>query len=388
VKVRFPALKGRIGGRDYYATLMSLSEVPRLFKFNDWEQIDPQARAQRALNVSRIPDITKYILDNEDGYIFSSITASYKSDVTFVPSSVDDRIGDLEMDLEGMEFVINDGQHRAAAIAAALKDNPSLGHERISVLLFPTEDLERLQQMFSDLNRFAHKTPKSLDILYDQRDNLSKLTPHMAERVPVFTGMIDKERISIPLRSEKLTTLSALYDANSELLGPTVDKPDTPDFDEKLVRAAAYWNEVARVIPDWGSVRRGDMRAAGLRQEKINSHTIVLRALGALGRELLQQRGDDWRESLSALSQVDWRKSVGTGVNPMWDNVCIVAGSVVSNRQARKATQAVLKQIVGLSLGVQERQILMNLNRVSGVAAASDGASENNKQPAIAVAGT
>ena len=150
---------------------------------------------------------------------------------------------------------------------------------------------------------------------------------------------------------------------------------------------SAYWNEVARVIPDWGRVQRGDMRAAGLRQEKINSHTIVLRALGALGRELLQQRGDDWRDGLSALSNVDWRKSVGTGVNPMWDNVCIVAGSVVSNRQARKATQAVLKQIVGLSLGVQEKQILMNLNRVSGMAAASDGSSESNKQPAIAVAG-
>jgi DNA sulfur modification protein DndB len=363
MKVRFPALKGRIGHRDYYATLMSLSEVPRFFKFNDWDQIDPQARAQRALNVTRIPGITKYILDNEDGYIFSSITASYNRQVTFVPSASDDRVGDLEMDLEDMEFVINDGQHRAAAIAAALKDNPSLGHERISVLLFPTEDLGRLQQMFSDLNRFAHKTPKSLDILYDQRDNLSKLTLQMAERVPAFTGMIDKERVSIPLRSEKLTTLSALYDANSEMLGATVDQPETPEFEEKLARAAEYWNEVAKVVPDWERVRRGDIRAAALRQEKINTHSVVLRALGALGRDLLTQYPNDWRGRMSALREVDWRKSVGTGVNPVWDNVCIVAGSVVSNRQARKATQAVLKQALGLSLGIQEKQILVNLNR-------------------------
>lgn len=365
MKVRFPALKGRIGGRDYYATLMSLSEVPRFFKFNDWEQIDPQARAQRALNLTRIPDITKYILDNEDGYIFSSITASYTSDVNFIPSADDPRVGELAMDLEQMEFVINDGQHRAAAIAAALKDNPDLGQERISVLLFPSEDLGRLQQMFSDLNRFAHKTPKSLDILYDQRDNLSKLTLEMAERVSAFTGMIDKERVSIPLRSEKLTTLSALYDANTELLGPAVDKPGTPDFEEKLDCAVAYWTEVAMVIPDWDRVRRGDLRAAALRQEKINTHTVVLRALGAVGHDLLLQYPSEWQHRLSALSAVDWRKSVGSGVNPLWDNVCIVAGSVVSNRQARKATEAVLKQVLGLSLGVQERQIMTTMNRMS-----------------------
>ena len=54
-----------------------------------------------------------------------------------------------------MEFVINDGQHRCAAIAQALKDNPNLAKDRISVLLFPMENIDRMQQMFSDLNRFG-----------------------------------------------------------------------------------------------------------------------------------------------------------------------------------------------------------------------------------------
>jgi len=377
MKVQFPALKGTIGKRDYYATTMALSEVPRFFKFNDWEQADPALRAQRVLNVSRVPDIAKYILDNEDGYIFSSITASYNAPVNFVPSDPDKRVGILEMDLEDMEFIINDGQHRAAAIAAALKENPDLGKERISVLLFPMEDLGRLQQMFSDLNRFAHKTPKSLDILYDQRDNLSKLTLEMSERVPALKGMIDKEKLSIPLRSEKLTTLSALYDANAELLGSSVEKPGTPGFNEKVDRAVAYWTEVAKVVPDWERVKRGELRAPALRQEKINTHGVVLRALGAVGSELLENHPQDWRQRLQVLQDVDWRKSVGTRVNPMWDNVCIVAGSVVSNRQARKATQAVLKHRLGLQLGVQERQIIGNLERVGRASAQDDGHTQN-----------
>src|SRR5213594_2427870 len=134
MKVSFPVMRGNMGGRQYYSLLISLSEIPHLFKFNDWEECTPELRAQRVLNKSRVPDIAKYILDNEDGFIFSSITASYRSDVNFVESAPGSDIGVLEMELENVEFIINDGQHRCAAIAAALHENPQLGRDKISVL--------------------------------------------------------------------------------------------------------------------------------------------------------------------------------------------------------------------------------------------------------------
>lgn len=365
MKVSFPALKGTIGKRPYYATTMALSEIPRFFKFNDWEQAGPTLRAQRVLNSDRVPGITKYILDNEEGYLFSSITASFNCPVVYSPSPSDERIGTIEMDLESMGFIINDGQHRAAAIAAAIKENPEIGRERISVLLFETEDLNRLQQMFSDLNRFAHKTSRSMDILYDHRDNLSALTMDVSELVPAFRGMVDKERTSVPLRSPKLITLSALYDANRELLdGASVAEPESEDFSAQVKRSAEYWVEVAKVVPDWQSAKDGSVRAQALRQEKINTHGVILRALGSVGAALLQYHPDDWKGQLGVLKEVDWRKSVGSRVNPLWDNVCIVAGSVVSNRQARLATQAVLKNQFDLPLGAQEKQVLENLQKV------------------------
>lgn len=363
MKVKFPAMKAVIGKREYYVTTMALSEIPRFFKFNDWAEFEPSQRAQRVLNESRVPEIVKYMLDNEEGYIFSSITASFNSTPTFISVDEEERIGTLEMDLENMEFVINDGQHRAAAIAKALKENPDLGKERISVLLFPMEDLDRLQQMFSDLNRFAHKTSKSLDILYDHRDNLSTLTKELEEQVYVFQGMLEKERMSIGLRSPKLITMSALYDANEELLGPKVEKPGTPIFREKLAKATAYWNAMAEVIDDWKRVKDLDLPAQALRQEKINTHTVVLRALGGLGCTLFEYHPNDWQIRLSGLKAIDWRKSVGSRVNPMWDNVCIVAGSVVSNRQARVATQGVLKDWLKLPLSNQENQVLTSLRQ-------------------------
>src|SRR5206468_3439133 len=107
---------------------------------------------------SRIPEMTQYILDNEDGYLFSSLTASFNCEPDFqVLVKEHPDIGILELPFES-DLVINDGQHRRAAIEEALKENPKVGDETISVVLFPWEDLDRMQQMFSDLNRTARTT--------------------------------------------------------------------------------------------------------------------------------------------------------------------------------------------------------------------------------------
>ncbi len=98
----------------------------------------------------------------------------------------------------------NNSQHRCAAIAHAVKENPALADETISVLLFNYENRERVQQMFSDLNRFVVKTSKSLDILYDKRDPVSQATLRICELVPVFQGTVDKDAVSIGVRSPKL----------------------------------------------------------------------------------------------------------------------------------------------------------------------------------------
>ncbi len=366
MKVQFPAMRGVIGKNEYYSTLMALSEIPRFFKFNDWGQVDPAARAQRVLNVARIPEITQYILDNEDGYLFSSITVSYSCPVTFIPSEQNEQMGVLEMDLEEMQFIINDGQHRSAAITQALKQRPEIGKERISVLLFPTGDLDRLQQMFLDLNRFVHKTSKPMNVLYDHRDHLSTLTMQVANQVPVFQEMVDMEKASIPLRSPQLLTLSSFYNANNELLGSPIEHPDSKLFQDKVNRAITYWTEVASAIPDWQKVKDGVLAAPALRQEKICTHSIVLRALGGVGNALFLHHPNDWRKRVQGLSKIDWRKSIDGRVNPLWDNVCIIAGSVVTHRQANVATLAVLKNALGLPLGNQERAVLSSLPRGAG----------------------
>ncbi len=173
----------------------------------------------------RIPDIASYILDNEDGYLFSSITASYNCNVRFEPVN-SDGLGFLEMDFEEADFVINDGQHRCAAIAHAIKENPALGEESISVLLFPYESKERVQQMFADLNRFVVKPSNATNIIFDHHDTLGRVAKEVCDRVPAFQGLVDKEHQSLPLRSEKAFTLYSLYDATKELVADKTNSTD------------------------------------------------------------------------------------------------------------------------------------------------------------------
>lgn len=346
MEVHVPAMRGKMGTRTYYACLMPMNAVPQFFKFTDWAGISAEDREQRVLNEKRIPDLAAYITENSEDYLFSSITASYKSEPVFVPFKDDSDIGMLRLRL-GDDLIINDGQHRCAGIVKALKDGAPVKDDALSVLLFPWESKDRVQQMFSDLNRFVQKTSKSLDILYDKRDDIAAATLLMLERVPVFKELTEKERVSLETKSTKLFTLAALYDANSELL-KSYAKDDIQANADRLVD---YWSTVASHMPDWNKVLVGQKLALELRQERISSHSTVLRALGGLGADFLEQ--PDWKERLAPLAQIDWSKK-----NPQWENICIVANSVVSNRQARAATKAFIKGQLGLSLTDSEQRIL------------------------------
>ena len=331
LEIRVPAMRGKMGSRTFYSLLMPMSGVPQFFKFTNWSGISPEDREQRVLNEKRVPDLAAYIGENEEDYLFSAITASYKTEPRFEPYVEGSNIGLLVLEL-GDEFIINDGQHRCAGIVKALENGAPINKDTLSVLLFPWESTERVQQMFSDLNRFVQKTSKSLDILYDKRDDLAAATLAMIERVAIFKDLTDKENISLSTKSTKLFTLAALYDASAELLKGR----EKNDIDANAGLLVDYWTTVAKHMPDWNKVFKGQKLALEMRQEKISSHSTVLRALGGLGLDLISASG--WQEKLAALEAIDWNKK-----NPEWEGVCVSGNSVLSNRQARAATKAFIK---------------------------------------------
>ena len=114
----FPAVKGIQAGREYYISMVPLKLLSRLFPAEE-EIVLPEHRAQRRINEARIPEIKNYILENRDTYVFSALSASIDGEFKFTPY-MDTDVGLFEVDMESI-FLINDGQHRKAAIEAAMK---------------------------------------------------------------------------------------------------------------------------------------------------------------------------------------------------------------------------------------------------------------------------
>ena len=127
----FPAVKGTQANKDYYITMIPLKYLVKILP-EPGEYLPPEYRAQRKINEQRIPGMRSYIIDNRDSYIFSSLTASIDGEFRFEDKNIDN-LGLLHISMEA-KVLINDGQHRRAAIAQALLEDESLGEETISVV--------------------------------------------------------------------------------------------------------------------------------------------------------------------------------------------------------------------------------------------------------------
>ena len=128
---RFPVVRGTQAGTEYYIAMVPLKMLARLFPVDDEEFVLPEYRAQRKLNETRIPVISKYILENRDSYVFSALAASIDGEFSFKSTADNADTGVLEVSMDA-HFLINDGQHRKSAIMAGFKH----GETRLFLLFF------------------------------------------------------------------------------------------------------------------------------------------------------------------------------------------------------------------------------------------------------------
>ncbi|MFE6530131.1 DNA sulfur modification protein DndB [Streptomyces rochei] len=346
----FPAIRGVQAGREFYVSMCPLRLIPKIFLFDE-DELAPEVRAQRVLNKGRLPALTRYIVDNPDDYVFSALTASVDGDLNFegvADSGVGMRVGQLRIPMAA-RFLINDGQHRRAAIEQALKENPDLGEETIAVVFFHDAGLARCQQMFADLNRHAVRPPRSIGVLYDHRDDLAIVARLLAMKCPVFKGHVEMEASTLAQRSRKLFTLSSVYFATQSLLQGLEVKKDAA---QQL--AAEYWEAVDEVIPEWGMVRNRKLSAPEVRKDYIHSHGIALHALGRIGNTLLRQSNSPktWQTKLKLLSSVDWART-----NPDWEGRAMVGGRVSKSHQNLTLTVNYLRQHLKLGLSPEEQRV-------------------------------
>jgi DNA sulfur modification protein DndB len=344
----FTALRGLQGGREYFVAMCPMKLLTKIFLFDE-EELAPELRAQRIINRARVPEIARYILDNPRDYVFSSLTASVDGAVRFDPLDGQLNVGRLVIPMTA-KFIINDGQHRRAAVEEALKERPELGDETISVVFFVDMGLKRSQQMFADLNRHAVRPTRSIGVLYDHRDALSALARRLAVEVATFRGLVEMEKTTISNRSRKLFTLSSIYHSTKRLLRKA---PGSPVSDDEATVAQEFWAEVGKHVSDWQAASARRASAAELRRDTIHAHGIALQALAVAGSELIQAEPSRWKARLKGLEKIDWSRS-NAG---LWEGRATIGGRVSKTEANVVLTANVIKNALGVALSAKETKV-------------------------------
>jgi DNA sulfur modification protein DndB len=367
-----PALRGKMGSIEYFVITLPYSVVTRYLTTTD-RNLPPKERENRKPTPSRYGVIADYVTKNPDTYRFSSITCTYGKDGTHAPvrwKSVEPSgdlafIGLLTLDQRD-PLIIVDGQHRFEGIKKALEDkkldeDSSLANDMISVVLFPYTSLKAAQQLFSDLNRNAKKTTKSLDILFDRRDVVNRVTQKLVEKVSVFIDRVNLEDAGIPAQSKDMFTLAGIYqatdpmtDAISEagLLPEALAQKDEHDKpidneDQYVDFLADVWEFIAKRFPEWGRVASGELDIRDVRSKYLHWNSGVISAIGEFVAASMREKGKDWHQPVvTALEHSDnrgWRRD-----EAHWQGV-ITAGTQVLPRSAVKPQlKAYLKRLAGL----------------------------------------
>lgn len=340
----FPAIRAVQANKPFFVATCPLSIIPKIFMYDE-EEVPAELRAQRTLNKGRIPEMTRYLLESPDNYVFSAITASVGTEVEFEEHPGSRNIGTLKVPMDA-QILINDGQHRRAAIEEAIKENAEIGQDNIAVLFFVDEGLKRSQQMFADLNKYAVRPSASLSTLYDHRDQASELARYLAMTAKPFVGFTEFEKTSISNTSAKIFTLSGIKHAARALLGKGPKDGFTESEKETNVK---FWEMLNNFMPEWQQVQNKSLSASEFRRDYISAHGIGLQALAMVGRNLLEEDSDNIDEMLNKLKSIDWRKA-----NSQWSNRAMQHGRLSKSMSNKFLTALEIKRQIGLSVTQEE----------------------------------
>lgn len=370
-----PVLRGEMGDTEFFAAIMSLGELARLVHYKEelpeWREAEPppELRQQRRLNWSRVRnEIVPYLTQIPD-HFFSAITVEVMR-----PGETDHRLR-FEKNPEwtkttgveagvvifdGTEYLSPvDGQHRLAAIKEAAKENPILLKENISVLLLAHKNNRRSQQLFSDLNRHAKPTTKTINILFEHRGFFERVSKEVASHSHPLRNRVNLETNTLAQKSPHIITLGVLYECVLSLLqgrdpyGPEASDPQIlARGTEEVVEV--FDEVVIPGLPEFDRVFMGEIRPYDYRKKYIATHSAGWQAIARAVRAAKVQQPQSWRSVVSqGFRRINWEIT-----NPEWEGTAVQAGMVLNRRQNIARVSAQLKVLLGLKPDTAESQEL------------------------------
>ncbi len=379
--MKVPALKGHLGGVDFFIITLTLAEVPRYIVGTDPNpDLSPTLRENRRANPARFAQIADYVVRNQNDYRFSAITCTYGKNgdnepTDWEPFNPDAPVGSTGWTLgiltlnQEDPLIIVDGQHRLGGIEKAIELEPELRNDSIAVVLFPYIDLRANQQLFSDLNRTQKPPTKSLNILFDYRDVTNRVVQQVVERVSVFKGRVNLELASVAKSPTEMFTLAGVYQATKPMIkgahkGKLVQEElakENNNEDEYESFLTDAWEFIAEQFPEWGKVESGEMNIAQHRHEYLHWNSGVISSIGEFVGFAMRECGTDWKDAVkTSLTHPDngnWRRDMD-----QWQGIVTAGKQVLPRSAVRFQLVAYLKVKAGLELTEGEKEVLATLD--------------------------
>lgn len=277
-----PCLRGKLGDRLFYSCVMTLKDVAERVTYaevlHDSKKLSDMI--QRALDEGRGKKIQKYLMGTDERFFNSMVVAVYggdpewygigkissrgqkKNEISNIPEPVMDSIGILSFSGKEKLYAL-DGQHRLSGIQKAVKKQPELGDEEVSILFVAHKKTRigkmRSRRLFTVLNKTAKAVSKGEIVALDEDDTMAIITRRLIEENKFFNN--DKisftKTANMPAsNTTSLTTIINLYDILNILYTKVIfkkknqdlkfNRPDDDILDVFYKSTCEYFDELAK----------------------------------------------------------------------------------------------------------------------------------------------
>jgi DGQHR domain-containing protein len=356
---------------------------------------------QRKLNWARVKgDMKEYLVENPNAF-YSALTlfivpldlSPLKEGVDYIfnldPTDEDKTRGTLKIFGTSVLFP-GDGQHRAASIREAVKQDRQLATVQVPVVFIPFKDKHQVRQVFADLNLNAKLATKTIGLAFDTRDPIATLSKRVADEVPLFRGdtegRVNMGTNSLAKTAPHVITLNTLYEANKCLLSGLQggeDKvkdhvqdiaflsPSDASVGQKAEPLVKAWEVIINSLPGWQEVMDKTLSAGAVRDQYVSAHGLGWQAIAHAAGAIIRTEPDKWGQVLAGcLSSIDWKRS-----NRDWQGVAMIGSRVNNTGPGIRTTAGYILKQAGVS-GKHAQPYLDALERSSGTTSASAPAAQ------------
>jgi DNA sulfur modification protein DndB len=348
-QLSLPVLRGIQAGRQYFVAMCPLSFIVKHLPFPP-ETLPPEKVIQRQINKSRIPKIADYLVKYFDDYILPPVIASIDGEVRFEALSEENenlQVGILHVP-ESADMIINDGQHRCAAIRHALDRRPELKMETLGVVFYIDRGVKRARQMFSDLNGHPIRTNRNITTTFDSRPYLSAVTKFTIDRCNILRDRVEMFASSCAVGSPRIFTISALDKAHGLLLKDLL----TQEVQKDAEICSKFWSVLEGCLPKVAEMISGKVAAQDIKETYFYPYSIALQGLTASANQLIKERPKSWDKDLALVGGLDWRRS-----NSVWEGRAMNAGRLTTGGNHPILTRNLIKRELRLKLSEEEQRI-------------------------------